>query len=194
MTIIERLQSYFHQLSLRKKLRALKIEREFVNLEKARTIGLLYNATSPDHNIIVTKFSELLKRKKKKVTLLGYVDNKTSFEDPGVPLFNKKDLNWKLEPVNDRARRFIEKDFDILINAFIGDNLPLEYIAALSRAKYRVGEYSPTKTSSLELMINLGNRTELQYLLDQISHYLNLINPNEEQLKRNRNRASYAVS
>jgi len=72
---------------------------------------------------------------------------------------------------------FHAKNFDILICAFIEDCLPLEYIAATSNARFRVGAFSKAKTNYFELMINTQKNENLEYLLDQINHFLKVINP-----------------
>ncbi|NNC94068.1 MAG: hypothetical protein HKN92_00790 [Chitinophagales bacterium] len=170
------IKEYFHKVALNKQLKTVVASRDFVNMENARSVGILYDATLPNNNIIVTKFAEKLKLNNKKVNVLGYVDDKKSETHPLNPLFNNKDLNWFLLPSNDKIKHFINEEFDILINAFIGERLPLEYISALSKAKYRVGPYSESKTHCYELMINMGEKQDLQYLLDQISFYLKVFN------------------
>jgi hypothetical protein len=59
----------------------------------------------------------------------------------------------------------------------IDESLPLEYIVATSDAKFRVGAFSDAKTNYYELMINTQKNQSIKYLLDQINHFLKVINP-----------------
>ncbi|TSA49937.1 MAG: hypothetical protein D4R43_03060 [Sphingobacteriales bacterium] len=70
---------------------------------------------------------------------------------------------------------FIDRKFDILINVSIKENLPLEYIAALSQASYRVGLYDPNKLYCNDLMIDLKGNKTLQKYIDQVKHYLHIL-------------------
>ena len=63
------------------------------------------------------------------------------------------------------------------IGAFVDECLPLEYLAATSRARFRVGSFNDSKTSYYELMINNQKNKDLKYLLQQINHFLKVINP-----------------
>ena len=176
MISVKKIRAYFYRFFLRKKIQNLKVEREIVNMQNAQTIGILYEATNPASNVIVNNFCKLLRQHNKEITMLGYVDDKNNETIFGELLINKKNLTWHLQPVHAEVDRFIEKRFDILINAFIGESLPLQYIAALSNAKFRVGQFIQNSTHCYELMINIDKKLELEYLLEQIAHFLNIIN------------------
>lgn len=165
----------FHRFSLQRQMKASKAKREIINLHNAKTVGIIYDATFPENNVLITRLAELIKRKEKTVVTIGFVNDTKTESNYGNLLFNRKSLNWHMEPSNDTVKKFINQKFDILINAFIGENLPLEYISALSKAKFRVGQYQKGKVYCYELMINTGKREDLQYLIDQISHFLNVI-------------------
>ena len=94
MATLNPIKEYFHRAHLKKKLKSAPNDRAFINLESAKTIGILYDATTPTNNIVVTRFAELLKQKKKQVTLLGYVNDKKPVDVKVEPLFYKKDLNF----------------------------------------------------------------------------------------------------
>jgi hypothetical protein len=182
MELFHRIKSFLHGIYLDRQLSRLDADREVVKLSEAKRIGVLYNASKPDNTIAVTKFAELLRKQGKDVSVLGFVNEQRNDLSQQTELFNKKELNWIQLPNSPKIQQFIDTDFDILINAWIGEQPTLEYIATLSRARYRVGEYSPKKTRCNEMMIDVHERRELNYLVDQIAHYLNVFKPHAEKV------------
>ena len=78
-------------------------------------------------------------------------------------------------PIDERANAFAAKKFDLLFAAFTDGNLPLEYIARISAARWRVGCFSESKTDYYDLMINMSGKTDLPYFLEQATYFLNQI-------------------
>lgn len=182
MELLDRIKSYLHGFYLDRQLSRLDADREVVKLSEAKRIGILYNASKPDNTIAVTKFAEILRHQGKKVDVMGFVNEQRNDLSENKGLFNKKELNWMSLPNSPKIQQFTDTEFDILINAWIGEQPTLEYIATLSKARYRVGEYSPRKTRCNEMMIDVHDRPELNYLVDQIAHYLNVFTPHAEQV------------
>jgi hypothetical protein len=166
---------YFKKLRFDAKSHASK-PRDMINLFKADRIGILFDASSADDIITVSKYAESLSRLGKQVSILAYQNNKDKDKDD-ARFFNKLNVNWFYIPKSDKIVAFHKKNFDILICAFIDESLPLEYIVATSDAKFRVGAFSDAKTNYYELMINTQKNQSIKYLLDQINHFLKVINP-----------------
>ncbi len=179
---IKQIRRNLYGFLLKRKLAKVKTQREVINLEDANFIGMLYNAFDPENTIIVGRLADNLRREGKKVSLLGFVNGQNKDFGDEKEFFNKKEVNWMQVPTSTKVNKFIKTDFDILINAWIGEELSLEYIAALSNAKYRVGQYRPEVTYCNEMMIQIPEKKELQYLIDQISHYLNVFTPHVEKV------------
>lgn len=182
MGTIQRIKRNIYEFLLQRKISRSNAKREVVQLSEASRIGILYDASQPENTITVSRFSELLKQQGKDVSLLGFVNEQRNDFSDKPSLFNKKELNWMQQPISEKVQTFIKSDFDILINAWMGEQLTLEYIAALSNARYRVGEYSRKKTFCNEMMIDVHGRQELSYLVDQIAHYLNVFKPHAQQV------------
>lgn len=171
----------FKRFLYRKKLRfdakaVMDSPREMINIKHAEKIGILFNATNAEDIITVTKFAESLSHITKEIGILGFQDNKEK-ELTDQRFINKLDVNWFYIPNSDKIDGFHAKKFDILICAFVEECLQLEYIAATSSAKFRVGAFSDETSGYFELMINTNQNQSLKYLLNQINHFLNVINP-----------------
>ncbi len=175
MKLWDDIRNYFYKRNIDARLSALKASRKIINLTDAKSVGIIYDSTNPDNDIIITKFAENLRKQGKTVDLLGFINDKKIDHKADVIVFNTKNLSWTQVPVDDRVEKFADKNFDLLFAAFIDENLPLEYVARISKAKWRVGSFAESKTDYYELMINLGGNNDLQYFLDQSTHFLNQI-------------------
>ena len=144
------------------------------DFESVRTVGILFDATHTDDVMVVSRMAEKLREEGKDVTVLGHIRYKVK-EDKEDYVFDATDINWFYVPRMDRVNRFMDARFDLLISAFTGECLPLEYIAAGSKAHFRVGAYKRGKTYCSELMINAHDEFRLADLLDQIMHFTKAI-------------------
>jgi hypothetical protein len=164
-----------------KKIKSLERPHQTVSLENAKKIGIIYDATDEEDYEVVTQYLRFLRNKQKEVKTLGYVDNKklpeNKFAKLGIDFFTRKHLNWCLIPTHPLVTNFINEKFDILINLSINKCFPLQYISAVSQAKFRVGRYESRHTNYNDLMINLLPDNTLKQFIQQIDHYLNLVTP-----------------
>ena len=171
----ENFRNYFYKKSLLKRIQQVKAERTITNLSNAKSIGIVYDSSNSDNDNIIIKFAENLRNQGKTVDILAFANDTKTEHKADVFVFNKKSLNWMLIPKNEQVGKFAEKNFDLLLAAFTEENLPLEYVAAISLAKWRLGTYAKDKTDFYDMMISLGGRNELSYFLEQTTHFLNQV-------------------
>jgi len=161
---------------LNKKLKRLNRKRGIFNLENAKKIGVIYNATHQKNYEIAKKFISNIKKLNNDVISLGFVDSKEvlDFYDKTIKnqFFSRKNLNWYRKPNNPFIDEFISQNFDILIDLSVINDFPIQYIIALSQAKFKVGKFKD-KNSYYDFMIDLNNKQDPELLIDQINHYLN---------------------
>ena len=104
-----------------KKLCALPRNKEFVKLNDAKTIGVLFDATNNNTFEIVKKFIERLKAYTKNVHAIGYVHEKLtpnySYIKTDIDLFNKKELKNFYQPQSPHIKTFMEDEKDLLIDS-----------------------------------------------------------------------------
>ncbi len=175
MSWLKRIRSSVHKFFLNRKLTGFIYKRETVNLNDANLIGILFNASYPQNISIVNEYASYLRDLGKKTEVLGFFKSSKDKSKKYFPFFTNKELNWYLKPGGKSVSQFIKQDYDLLINATIEECLPLEYLAATSKAKYRIGHYNPYKTSCYDLMISLQSNSSLKYYLEQVDHYLKMI-------------------
>ncbi|MGE0019633.1 MAG: hypothetical protein AB7S72_08210 [Draconibacterium sp.] len=82
-----------------------------------------------------------------------------------------KELNWWGLPRHEKVSEFVDMNFDILFNLALSQNLALEYITALSQAKFKVGSSQDTN-NYFDLNINIGENNDALYLAKQQIFYL----------------------
>lgn len=171
----QNIKQYFYKRALAEAVEKQKPKRQIVNLNDGKYIGIIYDSRDAANDTVVQAFAEQLRRTGKEVELLGYISDKKTETKPGIQVLHKKTLSWTGVPADKKAEAFAAKKFDLLLCCFIGYNPALEYIAATSKAKWRVGVYSKDKTEHYDMMVNTGGKADLQYLIEQMIHFLNKI-------------------
>lgn len=160
-----------HNYSLKKAIKESERQRSFVNATNAKFVGILFNANKDENLGIIKSYVSDLRRSGKDVQLLGYKDSFDKSEILTFPVIQNKDLNWYNMPSSPYVNGFVKEEFDILINAYLDECLPLEYISAKSFAKFRVGKYTANKTYCYDMMININFNKDLKQFLNQIKHF-----------------------
>lgn len=171
----DRIRNYFYKRTLNERLKSLSVKHDIINMNDAKTIGIVYDSTNPDNDTVIATFAEKLRGQGKQVEILGFVNDKKIDTKPGVTIFNKKSLSWTLVPQDENVEKFANQKFDLLLGGFTGPNLPLEFIACISKASWRVGAYTENKTECYDMMVNVSGKTDLPYLLEQTTYFLNQI-------------------
>ncbi len=171
----DNLRNYFYENSIAQALNGSKTQRQLTNLADAKSIGIVYNSTNPDNDIIITKFAEELRKQNKTVEIIGYVNDAKIDHKADIMVFNKSNVTWAQVPNDERIKNFSSRPFDLLFAAFTEENKTLEYVARTSKAKWRVGVFNERKTDYYELMIMMDAKTDLSYFLQQATNFLNKI-------------------
>jgi hypothetical protein len=184
------------------------------NINKAKKVGVLFNASLSLNFEIIKNFVKDLSKKGVEVNAFGYIDNKSLIDSylhrKGFGFFTGKDLSFFYKPKGEKIEAFINNDFDLLINLSLDKYLPIDYVTGLSKAKFKVGKFIE-ETSPLDFMIDTHkemdtlkkvkkeveskgtnykkandldsemdkkarNEIQLNFLINQIIHYLSIIN------------------
>ena len=84
-------------------------------------------------------------------------------------------MNWYYKPQNYIIDNFIKKEYDILINLSDSSCIPIKYLVASSVARFKIGRFEEGY-EIYDLMIKLEKEKGKERLMEEIKHYLNLIN------------------
>ncbi len=176
MGFIQDLKVKYHRYKFKNAVQNQRTARTSVNFADARTVGLLFDGTDLAQRERVIKFGKELEKQGKKVRLLGLMRTKEDTSNIAFPTFNLKDLDLALLPSkSSEAQDFMQREFDVLLNLTLTETIPLEYIAALSKAKFRVGPVTD-KTVCYELMIDVSKNKTLDAFIKQAMLFLGKMN------------------
>ena len=141
------------------------------DVTKATVIGVIYHPSQKEAlNYLKSYFN------REHVIFRGFcVFEENSNPHPDSSSLTIKDLNFwglpKLELISD----FIDMKFDILLNISLNQNLVLDYITLLSKARFKVGT-SPNEENYFDLNINIGEKQDTMFLVKQQIFYLAQLN------------------
>ena len=158
--------------------------RQIINMSEASSIGVLYFLPDEPTYRQISAYVKKLQERGKTVKALGYVESK-QLTGQFLPKLSydflyPTGINWMLKPTTTAARDFMDAEFDILIDLSTEHHLPLLYLTAFSKAKFKTGLQSDERSNYLDLMINLDENGGLDELITQIDHYLSIINKDNE--------------
>ena len=163
---------------LQRKLSRLTRKKVMCDLDGAKTVGILFtaeNAVSYDRVILFV--NELTEKRNIKVLSIGFVENNKNLdqfpEQTGFRFFSTKQCNWYGRPKDHSVHYFIEKDFDILLDLNLIDNLAIDFVVGMSKAKYKVGQLKQNP-KMYDMMIDIKTDCTLDNLINQIELYLSM--------------------
>lgn len=146
MNVIERSKIFVGNRAIRSGTKSLKRNISSCNIQEAKSLGILFNATHMVSFEIVKGLVKNLSKENKNIMVLGFVNSKQLIDHylyrKGFEFFTKKQLNWFHKPEGENIDAFINTPFDILLNLSLEETYPTKYIMALSKAKFKVGKYS----------------------------------------------------
>lgn len=147
-------------------------ERQPIPLLQAKTIGILFYADNVKQNDVLMEFVQKMKTAQKDVQLLGYMPKREfGFVYP-FPFLTDKDTNWYGKPGGGTTGYFMRSPFDLLINFCTEESLPLEYISAVSPAKFRVGFNKVPENANYDLILIPKENKDISNLIQNLEHYL----------------------
>lgn len=172
MEFLDKLFLSIHDRFIKSELKRRNTERETLDFNKVKTIGILFDGSQVENEVIVNDFIAQLNAKGKQVELLGFVPKNNQALNTDYTSFCLHDLDFFKRPNNQKVQEFIQQPFDILINLTPLNHLQLDFIAALSNAKLRVGPYTD-RTHCYDLMIDHNEKSNLNSYIKQIDFFLN---------------------
>jgi hypothetical protein len=95
--------------------------------------------------------------------------------DVGINAITPQTTNWLGFPKKGIAEDFLNTEFDLLLNIALDNNLVLDYLTALSKARFKVG-WSPEENNFYDLNINIKGKQDALFLARQQIFYLGQLN------------------
>ena len=185
MRLFDRIKEW---LGMRRLLKETLPDRKPVprNLAHSVKIGIVYLAMDEKAHADVRNYVKKIKDEigLHKIQCLGYSDEKVlpAFLSARLNFdaFCQKDLNWYRIPGGNTVNNFITEEFDILIDLTLEDYLPIQYIVAKSKARFKVGRFTSGNQRFLDMMIDIAGANSLPQLIAHVDRYLLMINAKTE--------------
>ncbi len=178
MSKINNIKEKVGNFNLKRRLKQQKRKVKTHNFNTAKTAGILFNSPDEASFEAIKDFLSFLSQNDIKVIALGYIPSKKIPENylmrKGFNFYCKTDLNWYFKPKNEIIEQFINHEFDILFDLSIKDYFTVNYVGSLCNAAFKVGKHSTIAYNDLSIDIKANNTVE--YLIEQIKHYLNILN------------------
>lgn len=181
MTMFRNIRLKIGMHTLRRKVSRMRPVKFRENIVKAKTMCIVWDAAKTDEFLILSKFHQKMTERNIDLKIIGYYPGK---ELPDritairyLTCIKQQDLNYYFRPITAEAENFIKIPFNILIDLNFKNIFPLEYISTLSNAGFKVGLFKNSYTRNpFDLMLEISTGTNLEDFLDQVIHYLEMIN------------------
>lgn len=184
MELFKKIRLNIGKIILSKKVAGSKRKVSYSNFSMIRSIGIVWDASKPAEFASLSRFHQKMHEKKIDVMILGYFEGK-NLPDQYTAIrylrcIKRDEINVFNLPLSAESRTFIKNPFDVLIDINFDNLFPLEYIAALSMARFKVGLYDHKSTDSLfDMMMELKDPVDIDGYLKQVIHYLEMIKENK---------------
>jgi len=178
MKFLENLRTKIGYNMLCRNARKVSRNKTFNNLETALSVGILFDSTQQDSYLVAKSLVPDLKAKGKAVESLGIVLNNEmlGYYTPvdNMRFFSLEDKTFFCYPNDETVvQPFISKDFDILINLCPGENLFIDYVMGLSKAKFKVSpQLSSNDFADFILQFSKTEGLKADMILRMVREYL----------------------
>lgn len=166
------------RFNLKNRLKHLHRNVKAHNFNTAKSVGILFSAPDEQSFGAIKDFLSYLSQKEIKVIALGYVPSKKIPQQylmrKGINFYCNTDLNWYYKPKNEIINQFINQEFDILFDLSMNEYFTVNYVGSLSKASFKLGKQ--TDNSYHDLVIDVNKNKTIDYLIEQIKHYVNILN------------------
>ncbi len=155
-------------------------KRAALNLNDCRHVGILFALENEEIYRKVNSLIFNLTEQHKTVSAIGLLPGNTVpnyyLAKLKIDLIGKKDINLLGVPVTDAVKRFTGQSFDILIDLSLGDHLALDYIAAVSLARFKTGPFRDDMVKVFDFMIKHPENGSFNDFYHTMFEYLTSIN------------------
>jgi hypothetical protein len=152
------MRKFFAHRAIRREIQQNPRNRAFVGLSQAHTIGILAKFTGKEDFELLKKYVAYVKEYGKKIKCMVFSEGKAIPEDISwskveFEFFLGTDLNWYGKPGGVYLNNFKEEAFDVLLDLNLGSDICLSFLAAGSRATFKIGPSGSLNREYLDMCI-----------------------------------------
>ena len=181
MELFKNIRLKIGQVIFAKKMAKTKRKVFYSDFSQIRNIGIVWDASNTADFSSLSKFCQKMHEKNIEVKILGYFPGK---ELPNqytairyLTCLRKNELSFFYIPETSEANSFINNRFDVLIDINFNKIFTLNYLTFLSMAAFKVGLFESERNDTpFDLMMEIKRPVSADNYLDQVLHYLEMIN------------------
>ncbi|WP_367391343.1 hypothetical protein [Lewinella sp. LCG006] len=170
MGIIDRIKDRFYQKSLPAKPARNKGQTPR-NIEEAKTIGILFDATDIDYRKKILAYADSLRKQGKKVSTLAFISTADKEATFSFDFFTLRQIDWAQRPKGEAISHWLQHDFEVLICLFPQSSRFTEYIALHTHAGLKIGPLASNPTC-YDLMLDMPATSTPQQIIKQYEQVL----------------------
>jgi len=168
---IKEIKEIFERKKFERLLSTVDRNPVFPDIDKVKTIGVIWQPTQKDAFQYLKSYFN-----REQVIFRGFcVFESITNPQQDSNTLTVKDLDFWGLPKKEKVEEFINIKFEVLFNIALDNNLVIDYITALSQARFKVGSSSDTR-NYFDLNINIDENQEAMYLVKQQIFYLAQLN------------------
>lgn len=176
----QRIKQILLKWVLKRRLEGRVRNRTSGSLVTAYDVFIIYDASEEYQNKIAEEFFSELKSLDVKVKSVGYAKYKI-VPHYCIPQLTrqficKKDINLLGVPRQTFLNAFLDEEFDLLISLDQEQDPVLQYLAAVSLAKFKVGWNHPDNLIYFDFLVGGTEPGDLKGYIHQLIHYLSINN------------------
>lgn len=144
------------------------------NISNLKTLAVLIDATQSINIVSLLKLANELGVKSEELKVIGYKeDQKEIIDDKDTAYYNDKSFGVNGAIKSKSLQDFVDKDFDVLINFYEKNSVELNYVAAASKAKFKVG-FAEVDNRINDLIIG-STTNDANLFISELKKYLKIL-------------------
>jgi hypothetical protein len=174
MRLVRSIRASLLRNHIRKVATDVHRERAAGKFTDLKRMGMVLDGTNDDSISFAMHYRDEQLMAGKTVALMAYVPKMARDKSYLMPFFTDKETNWYGKPTNGEIKHFLSQPFDVLVNISPELIMPLEYLCALSVAKYIIGNGTGHLNTYYDCLIKVNDSHSYSSLMENVHHYLNL--------------------
>ncbi len=145
------------------------------NISNLKTLAVLIDATQPINIVSLLKLANELGVKSEELKVIGYKEDQKEkiIDDKDAAYYNDKSFGVNGAIKSKSLQDFVDKDFDVLINFYEKNSVELNYVAAASKAKFKVG-FAEVDNRINDLIIG-STTNDANLFISELKKYLKIL-------------------
>ncbi len=179
MSFLKKIKQKLRLALLRRRMKKVVRKRRVIGYNSAKSIAIMAHAGDAGHHAFLRKFKDELERDHKSTVVIVFhlpeKKNVSIEKHQDMHYCTKKDFTVLFKPSTDFLKKIVEKKFDVLVDLTPPQTHWMKFLAAESRACYKVGSHSADYQTIYDLLLQVEDGCKASELAKHAIHYLKII-------------------